>query len=70
MKRFPNAIVIILGVIVLSWVLTFIFPRGSYDRLTNPDTRFATATVYREPSVGGVICYQSKKLAINDFGLT
>jgi uncharacterized ion transporter superfamily protein YfcC len=38
MKRFPNAIVIILGVIVLSWVLTFIVPRGSYDRLTNPDT--------------------------------
>lgn len=38
MKKFPNAFVIILGVIVLSWVLTFIVPRGSYERLTDPET--------------------------------
>lgn len=38
MKKFPNAFVIILGVIFLSWVLTFIIPRGSYDRHTDPET--------------------------------
>lgn len=38
MKKFPNAFVIILGAIVLSWVLTFIIPRGSYQRNTDPET--------------------------------
>lgn len=38
MKNFPNAFVIILGVIVISWGLTFIIPQGSYDRLTDPET--------------------------------
>ncbi|MGB5507612.1 MAG: YfcC family protein, partial [Robiginitalea sp.] len=35
MKRFPNAFVILLGVIILSWILTFIIPQGSYERVTD-----------------------------------
>lgn len=33
MKKFPNAIVIILAVIVVAWLLTFIIPQGSYERV-------------------------------------
>ena len=32
MKRFPNAFVIILSVILLAWILTFIIPQGIYQR--------------------------------------
>lgn len=32
MKKFPNAIVIILSVILFAWILTFIIPQGSYQR--------------------------------------
>ena len=35
MKKFPNAFVILLGVILLSWVLTYLIPKGSYDRVTD-----------------------------------
>ena len=38
MKRFPNAFVILLGVIVLSWILTFIIPQGSYERVTDAES--------------------------------
>jgi len=38
MKRFPNAFVILLGVIVLSWILTFIIPQGSYERVTDTES--------------------------------
>jgi uncharacterized ion transporter superfamily protein YfcC len=38
MKKFPNAFVIMLGVIFLSWGLTFMLPQGRYGRVTDPDT--------------------------------
>ena len=38
MKKFPNALVIMLGVILLAWVLTFLIPKGTYQRIVNPET--------------------------------
>jgi len=38
MKRFPNALVIMLGVIFLAWMMTFLIPRGAYERITDPET--------------------------------
>jgi uncharacterized ion transporter superfamily protein YfcC len=38
MKKFPNAFVILLGVILLSWILTYIIPQGAYERQTDPVT--------------------------------
>lgn len=38
MKKFPNALVIMLGVILLAWVLTFVIPAGTYQRLPDSDT--------------------------------
>ena len=35
MKKFPNAFVIILSVILFAWILTFIIPSGSYQREFN-----------------------------------
>ncbi|MDM9630920.1 YfcC family protein [Robiginitalea aurantiaca] len=35
MRKFPNAFVILLGVIVLSWILTFLIPHGTYERVTD-----------------------------------
>jgi len=32
MNRFPNAFVIILSVILFAWILTFIIPKGNYQR--------------------------------------
>jgi uncharacterized ion transporter superfamily protein YfcC len=32
MKKFPNAFVIILSTILFAWILTFIIPKGSYQR--------------------------------------
>ncbi len=32
MNKFPNAFVIILSVILFAWVLTFIIPKGNYER--------------------------------------
>ena len=42
MKNFPNAFVIILSVIVLSWLLTFIIPKGSYERIVDVNTEQTT----------------------------
>ena len=42
MKNFPNAFVIILSVIVLSWLLTFIIPKGSYERIVDVTTEQTT----------------------------
>lgn len=38
MKKFPNALVIMLGFILISTILTYIIPPGEYERITNPDT--------------------------------
>lgn len=38
MKKFPNAFVIFLGVILLSWILTYVIPQGSYNRITDSET--------------------------------
>lgn len=38
MKKFPNAFVILLGVIFLGWILTYIIPQGSYERIVDPET--------------------------------
>ncbi len=38
MKKFPNAFVIILATIVFGWILTFVVPQGSYERLTEQET--------------------------------
>lgn len=38
MKKFPNALVIMLGFILFSAVLTYIVPQGKYERILNPDT--------------------------------
>ncbi|MCB0372378.1 MAG: YfcC family protein [Muricauda sp.] len=38
MKKFPNAFVILIGVIILSWVFTYIIPQGSYERITDEAT--------------------------------
>ena len=37
MKRFPNAFVIILSVILFAWILTFIIPQGNYKREINTE---------------------------------
>ncbi len=42
MKNFPNAFVIIIGVVLFAWVLTFIIPQGSYQRITDVDTGITT----------------------------
>ncbi|WP_088341686.1 YfcC family protein [Robiginitalea sediminis] len=36
MKKFPNAFTIMLGVILLAWGLTFVVPKGAYERQTHP----------------------------------
>jgi len=38
MKKFPNALVIMIGFILFSAVLTYIVPQGEYERIINPDT--------------------------------
>lgn len=42
MKKFPNALVIMIGFIVLSAVLTYIIPQGKYERIINPETNQIT----------------------------
>lgn len=37
MKKFPNAFVIILSVILFAWILTFIIPTGNYQREINKE---------------------------------
>jgi uncharacterized ion transporter superfamily protein YfcC len=38
MKKFPNAFVIIIGVILFAWLLTYIIPQGSFERTTDAAT--------------------------------
>ena len=38
MKKIPNAFTLMLGIICLTWVATFIIPKGSYTRITDPDS--------------------------------
>jgi len=38
MKKFPNAFVIIISVILFAWVLTYVIPQGSYQRLIDEQT--------------------------------
>lgn len=38
MKKFPNALVIMIGFILFSALLTYIVPQGKYERILNPDT--------------------------------
>ncbi|MCX2718097.1 YfcC family protein [Lentiprolixibacter aurantiacus] len=38
MKKLPNAFTLMLGIIFLTWGATFIIPKGSYSRLTDPDS--------------------------------
>ena len=38
MKKFPNALVIMIGFILFSTILTYIIPHGEYERITNPET--------------------------------
>ncbi|MEQ8714418.1 MAG: YfcC family protein, partial [Cyclobacteriaceae bacterium] len=38
MKNFPNAFVIMICVIVFSWVMTFLVPKGQFERIVDPDT--------------------------------
>jgi len=35
MKNFPNAFVILIGVILFAWILTYIIPQGSYVRIVD-----------------------------------
>ncbi|RIV73861.1 YfcC family protein [Flagellimonas aequoris] len=38
MKNFPNAFVILLGVIFFSWLFTYVVPQGSYERFLEEET--------------------------------
>jgi len=38
MKSFPNAFVILIGVILFAWVLTYVIPQGSYKRVVDTET--------------------------------
>jgi len=38
MKKFPNALIIMIGFILFSAALTYIVPQGEYERIINPDT--------------------------------
>lgn len=38
MKKFPNALVIMLAAILLAWTLTYLIPQGEYERITDPTT--------------------------------
>lgn len=42
MKKFPNALVIMLGFIVFATLLTYIIPQGTYERITDPVTEKVT----------------------------
>ena len=38
MKKFPNALVIMIGFILFAAILTYIIPQGEYQRVLNPET--------------------------------
>ncbi len=41
MKKFPNAFVILLGVILIAWIFTYLIPQGSYERILDEETGIA-----------------------------
>ncbi len=41
MKKFPNAFVIIIGVAFFAWILTYIIPQGSYERMVDEESGLA-----------------------------
>jgi uncharacterized ion transporter superfamily protein YfcC len=42
MRKFPNALVIMIGFIIISSLLTYIIPHGEYERITNKETNQIT----------------------------
>ncbi|WP_067029181.1 YfcC family protein [Allomuricauda sp. CP2A] len=38
MKKFPNAFVILIAVIIFAWILTYFIPQGSYERIVDEVT--------------------------------
>ncbi|MGC1205056.1 MAG: Na+/H+ antiporter NhaC family protein [Flavobacteriaceae bacterium] len=38
MRKFPNAFVIIIGVLVIAWILTYLIPQGEYKRIINDES--------------------------------
>ena len=38
MKKFPKALVIMIGFILFAAILTYIIPQGEYQRVLNPET--------------------------------
>ena len=38
MKKFPNAFALMLGILILAWGLTFIIPKGTYQRVSDQET--------------------------------
>ena len=38
MKKLPNAFTLMLGIICITWVVTFIIPKGSYTRITDEES--------------------------------
>ena len=42
MPKFPNALVIMIGFILFSSILSYIVPKREYERATNPDTNIET----------------------------
>ena len=53
MKKFPNALVIMIGFILLSAALTYIIPHGHYERITNPETNQVTVVPNSYKSIEG-----------------
>ncbi|WP_186757207.1 YfcC family protein [Echinicola salinicaeni] len=50
MRKFPNALVIMLGFILFVSILTYLLPKGEYQRIENPDLSYVTVVPdsYRE----------------------
>ncbi|UCS94594.1 YfcC family protein [Echinicola marina] len=42
MRKFPNALVIMLGFILFVSLLTYLLPKGAYQRIENPDLNYVT----------------------------
>ena len=53
MKKFPNALVIMIGFILLSSILTYIIPQGQYERITNSETNQVTVVPNSYKSIEG-----------------
>ena len=70
MKRFPNAFTLMLGIITLAWGLTFIIPKGTYLRVSDPETgrTMVTPGSYKEVQ-GESLDIMDLLLAIPAYGL-